>query len=77
MQAVNLYDPANMALAWRVLNWAIGDPSFGHDVDHWLWNEGIGYDLLNLAHDVAQRAWLDKVLTLAIEAGLVELDHAS
>jgi hypothetical protein len=69
----NLYDPANMALAWRVLNWGISDPGFGHEVDAWLWDEGLGYDIPNLPPTDAQRFWLDKILTLAIEAGIVEV----
>ena len=73
---LNLYDPANMALAWRVLNWAIVSP----------WNNVIGYTftgnvailrmfedakMIKLSPADAQRAWLDKVLSLAIEAGLI------
>ena len=73
IERLDLYNPLHMALAWRVLNWAIGDPSFGHDVDHWLWNDGLGYDLPNLPPADAQRQWLDKILTLAIEAGIVDI----
>jgi hypothetical protein len=66
-----LYSPQRMALAWRVLNWAVSDPGFGWEVDGWLWNDGLGYDLPNLEPADAQRQWLDKVLELAIEAGLI------
>ena len=68
----NLYDPANMALAWRVLNWAFDvSPYFLPPYwyrDHWEEYPG-------LAPADAQRAWLDKILALAIEAGIVELTH--
>lgn len=68
-EPLNLYEPKNMALAWRVLNWADESSSFGLEFeDFWkefhLWAEPPG---------VAQREWLDKILTLAIEAGFVEL----
>ncbi len=71
-----LYDEANMALAWRVLNWAMdrGGPwGLALDVgdfelEGWLYE----CQLWNLSGSNAQRAWLDKCLALAIEAGLVE-----
>ena len=69
----NLYAPAHMALAWRVLNWAedldMSTPSL-----NWKLFE---YPLRTLACESpgdAQRLWLDKILALAIEAGLVELE---
>ena len=71
----DFYDPANMALAWRVHLWAIG----GNDI----WQEYNHFCKENLTHNSmiapfwcfpdAQRLWLDKVLELLIEAGLVEL----
>lgn len=65
----NLYDPENMALAWRVLNWVNYTPLSG------AWNVWF-YDQLWMwvPPADAQRKWLDKVLELAIEAGLVELE---
>ena len=76
---LNLYDPANMALAWGVAGFAMEQTS--------AWNAPGGYAM---AYDFqewwvceiepglpdAQRLWLDKVLSLAIEAGLVEVEHA-
>lgn len=70
----NLYDPANMAMAWRCHLWAIdvdgpwafavaaGDFSY----EDWLYRFGIW------SQTDAQRLWLDKILELAIEAGLIE-----
>ena len=71
----NLYDPANMALAWRVLNWATeelpGKPGIRQKLFAILWTED-GEDLLyGQEPATAQRRWLDKILTLAIEAGLI------
>ncbi len=64
-----LYNPANMALAWRVLNWA-----FANFVDIWLeetFRAWVPNPLYTLPPADAQRAWLDKILTLAIEAGML------
>ena len=72
----NLYDPANMALAWRVLNWAWGipddDPALVnlelHD-----WHEQIAWTVTYDSSPAdAQRLWLDRILELAIEAGVIE-----
>ena len=67
----NLYDPANMALAWRVLNWAYnflddqGRETFLRD-----WWRSLNLFIESPAD--AQRAWLDKILSLVIEAGMVD-----
>lgn len=70
---INLYDPANMALAWRVLNWAqdqkfIMDDGCEYFLNLW-W---VGEKTFSLPPAEAQRAWLDKILELAIEAGMIE-----
>ena len=73
----NLYAPANMALAWRVLNWSLGKNSdikedvmmAVFDVDGW---RCAIHDLLRVTPEKAQRAGLDKILSLAIEAGMVD-----
>ena len=82
----NLYDPANMALAWLVLNWAMEQTEpmvirtsrwapepfpvdFGSEVDYWL-SEKV--DIARKPPAEAQRAWLDEIVELAIEAGLVK-----
>ena len=84
-----LYDPANMALAWRVLNWASLDSNVGIPFAKWLmkviavqYTDNGDLDIIrhtpnwaylfNLPPADAQRAWLDKILTLAIEAGMVD-----
>ena len=75
-QMVNLYDPANMALAWRVLNWAFnnlpGDTGQSQNFFDFLnareyWEQEF---LWSMPPAAAQRAWLDKILQLAIEAGM-------
>lgn len=81
----NLYDPANMALAWRVLNFVYycGIDSLLYTVDEneargdfaqaWLdyWDGDLPH-IYELSPQAAQTAWLDKILELAIEAGMVE-----
>lgn len=68
----DLYQEANMYLAWRVALWCnlsgtllpdgktMGRTFQGYCLDHFLWGES-----------GAQGAWLDKALQLAIAAGLV------
>ena len=72
---VDLYDPQNMALAWRVLNhvW-----SYQHLFDNQIvtWSYVIGYAIDgSLPPADAQRTWLDMILSLAIEAGMVAGDE--
>lgn len=73
---LSFYDTANMALAWRVLNWA-------YECEH-IEDQGRYFVLLDWLDEAhlhieapadAQRLWLDKVLTLAIEAGIVEVER--
>lgn len=77
----NLYNPAHMALAWRVVCWFVdpkNDPMFvwfdekdrpryyaGLAWRVW-WNNSIEY-----YNETAQKAWLDKVLLFAHNAGMV------
>ena len=81
----NLYDLTNMALAWRVLNWALEKAAhitepFSLIFDKWYFGFFFGeergdefYKILpTLEPAQAQAAWLDKILELAIEGGLVE-----
>ena len=68
-----LYSPARMALAWRVLNWALftaPDWDTGHIIFDGLYDKPLRWVATKLPAD-AQRAWLDKILSLAIEAGLI------
>jgi len=70
----DFYDPANMALAWRVLNWATTRMKTPELYKFLHWHI---HSLAMIGPADAQRLWLDKVLELAIEAGLVEVDDAS
>lgn len=82
-QVPNLYDSANMELAWMVLNWAAkqfqyGDSyEAGYTIDDWaadivlVEEEWGAFNLWDLPPAEAQRAWLDKILELATEAGMV------
>ena len=79
----DLYRASRMAIAWRVLNWAssrddaIDDYSFPY-----ILSEGVeSFFTLNLDDDLAiwkmppemaLRFWLDEILELAIEAGIIE-----
>lgn len=68
----SFYDPANMPMAWRVLNWA-NNTAFGTGkLDGYPWWHNFVADMRLLPPAAAQRAWLDKILELAIEAGLIE-----
>ena len=87
----DLYSPANMALAWRVLNWAgkqlpTETVRPGFIIHSWAgklhsfwgashWVDGHKLFLHSMKPATAQRAWLDEVLSLAIEAGLIEVDE--
>jgi len=74
----SFYSPANMALAWRVLNWAETQkhyypaPYSGLMVDVLYRSFWTDETFFELPPADAQRLWLDKILELAIEAGLVE-----
>ena len=77
---LDLYRPGYMTLAWKCIEWVTTPPktlemagaalnarfAYWWDANH-LWAE--------TAAD-AQRLWLDKILSLAIEAGLVEKEPA-
>ena len=70
---IDLYQPVTMALAWRVLNWAYGCPTYESGA---LGLVPYGHILGELVFNPpaeAQAAWLDKVLELAIAAGLVTI----
>jgi hypothetical protein len=63
---LDLYAPENMALAWRVLNWAWNDLV----INFWFKHMDFG----RIPPTEAQAAWLDKILELAIETGLIEAE---
>lgn len=68
-------DPANMALAWRVGIWA-GDNLPKQSVtalnDFWLRKDTYPYEVFMWYEPEAQRLWLDRILQLAIDEGMVE-----
>ena len=80
-----LYDPANMHLAWRVLNWACFNEGISRYLDYNS-NPHSDYPLHILMaymdeHEIvikppayAQRLWLDKIFKLAVEAGIIEVE---
>jgi len=70
----NLYAPANFALAWKVLNWATEYGRKNNEEMVLWWMDVL---LCNYPPADAQRLWLDKILELAIEAGLVEVDDVA
>jgi hypothetical protein len=75
----DLYDPQNMALAWRVLNWACANLKDTNTKGFWCGaqvelREFILYsEFETMEPGEAQRAWLDKTLSLAIDAGLIQI----
>lgn len=66
-QVPDLYDPVNMALAWRVHLWAVDHKVIGLNYIRWF-DSGIACWL----QEDAQRLWLDQILELAVEAGIIE-----
>ena len=80
-QMPGLYDPANMALAWRVLNWASEQKAVYFEFMQWWFRQDADLDmfggyLFDLEPKDAQRVLLDKILSLAIEADLIEKEPA-
>jgi hypothetical protein len=65
----DLYDPTNMYLAWRVHLWALE----ARGIRNPYWNFWANSPYVWILED-AQRLWLDKILELAIEAGIVEVE---
>ena len=70
----NLYDPANMYIAWQVPNWI--DKKYGNEDNAPLWDEFDQWwdNQIIWCDKNAQRHWLDKILLLLIKAGMVELN---
>jgi hypothetical protein len=85
-EPLDLHDPVNMALAAKVKQWAFLNPRLS-DMLHW-WGEAMTSLTIDNhtrhaprwwileASGNAQRAWLDKILSLAIEAGMVDSQPA-
>lgn len=72
---VNLYHPGDMSLAWRVLNWIMTYPMDTEEAYQFRakfqLRTNFG-ELLSLSADKAVRFWLDKILELANEAGMLD-----
>ena len=79
----NIYNPTNMALAWRVLNWAssrnddIDDYSFPYvfyqGVEELFdWEDETETPMWGMPPVEAIRRILDTILKLVIEAGIIE-----
>jgi hypothetical protein len=71
---LNLYDPANMALAWRVLRWWKTYCFEKQSPETWQkWADWLQGEFLfpYLGRPDAQRLWLDKILALAIAAEII------
>lgn len=65
----SLYHPANMALAWRVHLFACNH-RFGNN-SHWPYLAWFEQEKI-FEYEDGQSRWLDKILELAIEAGITE-----
>lgn len=75
---INLYYPHNMSYSWLVLNWALSYPKGASAISGLLsWHLDNAYPFSLWGYEKAQSIWLDKILELAIEAGLIEIDNAN
>ena len=71
----NFYDESQMALAWRVLNWAGANGITTQINAVYQYKEGDWVCIIDLSPADAQRTWLDYILRKAIEAGMVADDE--
>lgn len=76
---VNFYDLSNMHLAWHVVCW-LNEPAIGVNTDEsdWRFHASLKWrawwsrNEFKYYNKNAQRAWLDKILELAIKKGMIE-----
>jgi hypothetical protein len=71
----SLYNPANMALAFRCHLWALKHlpDNLPANFEYRIWFRNGDYGKpVPWTRKNAQRLWLDKILELAIEAGIIE-----
>ena len=68
-EGVPNYYTDHMEVAWGMLNWATDTERRNNEEMIFWW---IDTYTCNYSPAVAQRKWLDKILSLAIEAGIVE-----
>ena len=84
----DLYDPANMSLAWRVLNWAWGkhdrmvlvvneeDEVVVEPLKYWTWRlMNVLWEAGAMEPERAVRHILDSILNLAVGAGIIEANN--
>ena len=67
----NLYDTANMALAWRVLNWVSNNKAWYEEYGYLVDTFWSAMELYAMPLDEAIRMLLDTILERLIDAGLV------
>lgn len=69
---LNLYDPDNVRLAWRVLNRMSAHPNFkiSFALDGW-W---LSWNPLTLSLDEIQSTWLDKCYELLVKGGVMKYE---
>lgn len=78
---IDLYAPINMSVAWLFLNWALSTAPFRERVSMTHYNvkdyelSCSLYGLMTVPAPKAQASWLDRILELSIEAGLVKVDE--
>jgi hypothetical protein len=70
---LDLYDKSNMALAWRVLNWATAHNDADDNVFNVFSQFNNWWGLFQIPAEDAVRLFLDEILILAIESGRVKI----
>ena len=67
----NYYHPSNMSQAWQVMNWAVKNLNIPNH--HFQLREMVNdISFFTQPPSEAQRVWLDKILALTIEAGMIQ-----
>jgi hypothetical protein len=68
---VSLYRQENFHTVWRALTWALKTRTIGPDLFRYLFSPDGRKEVFGVSPVDAQRAIIDKILELAIEAGLI------
>ncbi|HKI69066.1 MAG TPA: hypothetical protein VKA67_05715 [Verrucomicrobiae bacterium] len=66
---VDLYKEKYISVAWKVMNWAMKTFGDNQVKSFYEWAGYVG--LFEIPPAEAQRRWLDKILPLAVEAGMI------